>query len=608
MYIVFSLDSQISEEIANSLKDSSKEVIIANNLAETIEFLEMENLEKVYIYYGDSDKGVSFDEFEIILHSAHELGEVDFRIVPVFPKLECDHLNKFYEKYHFLLSPKSLEDVKKEIIVNNDDFDILGDLVGTINDLWEENTPSPVDQNKVSTDSSDDLVSEGHEMAVDGDNLFENEKQTVKGEISDFGDNAKLVKGGPEETEAVSTVSGGQLENLEEEAIKVKGLVEKSETEDKTTLGPDSIEEENSIQVVGGDLEDLDDVQTISGLSEEAEKAQLVKGQKEDLVDNSSTLISGDGDLNSADEAHSISVDQVEKEEAQILSGEESIGPGGLMKGSLKEGEVEAEETITLEGDAPIKDEFDAINGEREKIVEETFIVSGDGVEPEKEDVTVIEGSNPRIDDGKDEKVVIKAEEEEEEVPWEVKKLKAKEQIQKAPKDHIDKRNDRGETQLMLAAKSGDDELVKGLILDGANKDLMSKKGMGILHYAAQSNNLELFEFLVEEEGLKISKRDSEGRDPLFFAVASGSTEIVHSMIKSGARLNTKINGKTYLHIAAEFNKFDCFKQLLIGGCNPSSQDQNGKSVHDFCLRKRMVPYLKLMEAFKQLNDKKKAS
>ncbi|XP_006860133.1 PREDICTED: transient receptor potential cation channel subfamily A member 1 [Chrysochloris asiatica] len=128
--------------------------------------------------------------------------------------------------------------------------------------------------------------------------------------------------------------------------------------------------------------------------------------------------------------------------------------------------------------------------------------------------------------------------------------------------------------KLMVSSYSGDSDIIN--VLDGNQETL--------LHRASLFDHHELAEYLISM-GADINSIDSEGRSPLLLATASASWNIVNLLLSKGAHVNIKdYLGRNFLHLTVqqpcglknlqlEFMQMQHIKELVMdednNGCTP---------------------------------------
>ena len=333
--------------------------------------------------------------------------------------------------------------------------------------------------------------------------------------------------------------------------------------------------EENKINGGKTTLSQEEEHLVSGGIEAFGDQDQLVKGNRKDLAEEGLKIAGG----GPQDESSTVVKGLAEnEEEAQLIAGDrEDLSEGSTL-----------------------------VNGSKEDLSEENTLISGSAEDLKEEAITVKSLQSEAEDKSK---TVIKGSEETIKTEFMTVKNISREEIQEdddpqAPT--INQRNVNGQTPVMLFSKKGDFERAEDLIEKGADITLNCKEGKSVLHYACQnSSNYNLVKFLVEQKGAKVGKRDSQGKDPLYEATISDSPEIVRFLLDQGARINTKIEGNTYLHIAAQKNKIQSFKVLLTFGANIMATNDKGQTVAQFCKLKKKITFLKVMEAVKRLKEKK---
>ena len=89
---------------------------------------------------------------------------------------------------------------------------------------------------------------------------------------------------------------------------------------------------------------------------------------------------------------------------------------------------------------------------------------------------------------------------------------------------------------LLRAVCTGNAELVRSFMCAGANMHFVDAFGFGALHYVAQYGTPEVA-WLIVRQGADVNIPDRHGRTPLFHAVRTGKSVLVHYFIAWGAQV-----------------------------------------------------------------------
>ena len=130
-----------------------------------------------------------------------------------------------------------------------------------------------------------------------------------------------------------------------------------------------------------------------------------------------------------------------------------------------------------------------------------------------------------------------------------------------------------GMTALHWAAERGDAPLAGVLLSAGANPEAVTRIGHYTpLHVAARAGHEAVVIELVES-GADVGARASNGgATPLHLAAAAGDAEVVRALLANGADVNARETewGQTPLVFAASWNRVEAIQALMEGGADPS--------------------------------------
>lgn len=93
-------------------------------------------------------------------------------------------------------------------------------------------------------------------------------------------------------------------------------------------------------------------------------------------------------------------------------------------------------------------------------------------------------------------------------------------------------------------------------LLEAQNAD-----GQTALHLACRRGSVELVEAILDYKEANVDILDKDGDPPLVFALAAGSTECVHALIKRNANVRSVLReglGPSIAHVCAYHGQPDC--------------------------------------------------
>ncbi len=135
-------------------------------------------------------------------------------------------------------------------------------------------------------------------------------------------------------------------------------------------------------------------------------------------------------------------------------------------------------------------------------------------------------------------------------------------------RDDVNKRDNNGNTPLILAAKHGDFAIVKKLIIKGANIHAKNKDGYDAL--------LALSYFTMNISPL--ADKGSQKSEPIAITT-EGHLKTAEYLIQNGADINGKNDdGNTALILATALNKTNLAELLLNKGADVNARNQQGSS------------------------------
>ncbi|XP_054814034.1 E3 ubiquitin-protein ligase KEG-like [Prosopis cineraria] len=135
----------------------------------------------------------------------------------------------------------------------------------------------------------------------------------------------------------------------------------------------------------------------------------------------------------------------------------------------------------------------------------------------------------------------------------------------------------RGVRDLLAKAASENGSDYLSSLLEAQNAD-----GQTALHLACRRGSAELVEAILEYREANVDVLDKDGDPPLVFALAAGSPECVHSLIKRNANVRSRLRdglGPSVAHVCAYHGQPDCMRELLLAGADPNAVDDEGETV-----------------------------
>ena len=144
----------------------------------------------------------------------------------------------------------------------------------------------------------------------------------------------------------------------------------------------------------------------------------------------------------------------------------------------------------------------------------------------------------------------------------------------------IEAEEEGGLTPLMMAATRRHCSVVEVLISSEASPNIKNKKGCTALHNACENGALDIVKMLILK-GAIIETEDRNGSTPLMMAARKGHHSVVKKLVSSGASLNiNKKNeeGHTALDYACENGDLDIVKVLISYSADIETEDHDGST------------------------------
>lgn len=151
--------------------------------------------------------------------------------------------------------------------------------------------------------------------------------------------------------------------------------------------------------------------------------------------------------------------------------------------------------------------------------------------------------------------------------------------------DDIEQRDNRGRTELYLAAEQGELSKVSQLLAQGANVDARDDCQWTPLMRAAQNGHLSVVRNLLQA-GADINAVDKEGYNALIAAVITGQATMVKYLVHNNIELNVSdhVFGWTALIWVVKEGGYDIAQLLIAARADISIRDTSGKNAYHWAL------------------------
>lgn len=151
--------------------------------------------------------------------------------------------------------------------------------------------------------------------------------------------------------------------------------------------------------------------------------------------------------------------------------------------------------------------------------------------------------------------------------------------------------------ELIGAVTSGHVRKAIGSIARGAEVNVAKdKNGQAALHIAAWTGNVEIARILVEN-GADVNIKDRGGETPLHIASYYGKADMVRFLLENGAKVGArKNNGATPLHDAAIIGRADVARLLIENGADVNARANDGLTPYAYARLKRSESLMSLLK------------
>ena len=165
--------------------------------------------------------------------------------------------------------------------------------------------------------------------------------------------------------------------------------------------------------------------------------------------------------------------------------------------------------------------------------------------------------------------------------------------------DKIDEKNEKGQTNLMVAILGKFEKSAKNMIEAGADLSVEGSAGERAIHLAAHNSSKKLVNILINH-GADINVKDEHGCSPLWYAAQNGKLDVCKLLINNGAKINIQDKEYTFtpLMIAAQNGNYKIVDLLINNGADKNIETDDGKKAYD-------IGENMLMHNIKRMKDKK---
>ncbi|GFO14115.1 ankyrin repeat and death domain-containing protein 1a [Plakobranchus ocellatus] len=159
----------------------------------------------------------------------------------------------------------------------------------------------------------------------------------------------------------------------------------------------------------------------------------------------------------------------------------------------------------------------------------------------------------------------------------------------------VDDRDVEGKTAVHLAAEAGHKDAVDLLLDYTANPNSETVKEVTPLHLAAIEGHVEVCKSLVKY-GCNVNAQNFQGNTALHLAANSNYKEVARVLVEAKCELdlpNTRL--QTPLHVAVESGHLDVVQILLAGGASMEAREKTGKSALQLAARGNYVAVVDML-------------
>lgn len=157
-----------------------------------------------------------------------------------------------------------------------------------------------------------------------------------------------------------------------------------------------------------------------------------------------------------------------------------------------------------------------------------------------------------------------------------------------------------GRSAIHLATENGHCEVLCALLDGGANVDQRDAEGRTALHIASWNGRLDLLNILHVYGSDLDAEVLTKGWKVLHFAAAGGQVHILEFLREKCDLGEATGEGKTPLHLAAEYGRESAIRWLLSNGLDPQHCDASGHRALDYAKEKDHKSIVAILDVYKR--------
>lgn len=160
----------------------------------------------------------------------------------------------------------------------------------------------------------------------------------------------------------------------------------------------------------------------------------------------------------------------------------------------------------------------------------------------------------------------------------------------------VNRRDKTGQTPLHHACYSGQFEIVKHLVENGANVNIeVPERLLTPLHAATMNGDIKIVKYLVDN-GANINAKDNEGGTPLIAACWIGKRDVVYYLAGKGAEIKVKTKyGASPLHYSVQSGSIELVTYFVDNGLDINDSGMNGATPLHIAVASRNIPIVNFL-------------